>query len=180
MKSPIAFAAALLVLSAAFAHDHEHGAGGPATAPVAPNYAPPAREIKALSPQEQRGWIEGENMGMARAAELNGYPAPMMVLEMAQTLKLTPEQAAATRELMTRHKAQVRKLGAELVDAERQLDVAFRDQHAEASEVDRLTGQIGQLQARIRASHLRTHVAEQALLTPQQMQQYAGMHGFAH
>ena len=178
MKTAIVLAAAWLALSPALAHDgHEHG-GAP---PVAPNYAaPPAREIKALSSQEQRGWMEGENMGMARAAELNGYPAPMMVLEMAQTLKLTPQQAAATRELMTRHKAEVRKLGAELVDAERQLDVAFREHHADPADVDRLTGQISQLQGRIRASHLRTHVAAQALLTPEQMQQYAGMHGFGH
>ena len=180
MKTPIALAATLLVLLPAFAHDHG-GGEGPAAAPVAPNYAaPPAREIKALSAQEQRGWTEGENMGMARAAELNGYPAPMMVLEMAQTLKLTPEQAAAARELMTRHKAEVRKLGAELVDAERQLDVAFREHRAQETDVTRLTTQIGQLQGRIRASHLRTHLAAQALLTPEQMQQYAGMHGFGH
>jgi len=79
MKNRIVLAAALLAALPAFAHDgHEHGG----TPPVAPSYAaPPAREIKALSPQEQRGWMEGENMGMGRAAELNGYPAPMMVLE---------------------------------------------------------------------------------------------------
>lgn len=177
MKKRIVLAAALLAALPAFAHDgHEHGG----TPPVAPNYAAPApREIKALSPQEQRGWMEGENMGMGRAAELNGYPAPMMVLEMAQTLKLTPEQATATRELMTRNKAEVRKLGAELVDAERQLDVAFREHRADEAEVSRLTTQIAQLQGRIRASHLKTHVAEQALLTPEQMQRYMGMHGMA-
>ena len=176
MKSPLVLAAALLALSPAFAHDHG-GGGGPATAPVAPSYAPPVREIKALSPQELRGWMEGENMGMERAAELNGYPAPMMVLEMAQMLKLTPQQMAATRELMTRHKAEVRNWGAELVAAERQLDVAFRDHQATDADVDRLTGQIGQLRGRIRASHLRTHVAAQALLTPEQVKQYEGMHG---
>jgi Spy/CpxP family protein refolding chaperone len=178
MKRAIVLAATLLAALPVLAHDgHEHGG----TPPVAPNYAAPQpREIKALSPQEQRGWTEGENMGMARAAELNGYPGPMMVLEMAQALKLSPEQMAATRELMTHHKAEVRKLGAELVDAERQLDVAFREHRAEEAEVSRLTAQIGQLQGRIRASHLKTHVAEQALLTPEQMQRYMGMHGMAH
>ncbi len=178
MKIPTVLAAVLLAALPALAHEgHEHGG----TPPVAPNYAAPQpREIKALSTQEQRGWMEGENMGMARAAELNGYPGPMMVLEMAQTLKLTPEQAAATRELMTRHKAEVRKLGAELVDAERQLDVAFREHSADAVQVTRLTTQISQLHGRIRASHLQTYVAAAAVLTPEQMQRYMGMHGFAH
>jgi len=175
MKTRLVLAAALLAAVPAFAHDgHEHG-GAP---PAAPNYAaPPAREIKALSAQEQRGFTEGENMGMARAAELNGYPGPKMVLEMAQMLKLTPEQMAATRELMTRQKAEVRKLGAELVDAERTLDVVFREHRADEAQVGRLTTQIAQLQGRIRAAHLQTYMGAAALLTPEQMQQYAGMHG---
>jgi Spy/CpxP family protein refolding chaperone len=181
MKSTVALAAALLAAAPAFAHDggHQHGGGdAAAAAPALPTYAAPqAREIKALSSQEQRGWLEGEGMGLARAAELNGYPGPMHVLELAQTLQLTPEQATATRELMKHHKAEVRRMGAELVDAERQLDTAFRDHHADDAEVVRLTGAIGQLQGRIRASHLQTHLAESSLLTPEQMQRYTGMRG---
>jgi Spy/CpxP family protein refolding chaperone len=179
MKTPLALLAALLAVLPAFAHDEHHHGDGAAAAPALPTYAgQQTREIKALSSQEQRGWLEGEGMGMARAAELNGYPGPMHVLELAQTLQITPEQATASRELMKKHKAEVRALGAQLVDAERQLDVAFRDNRAEPAEVARLTAAIGQLQGRIRASHLQTHLAEKALLTPEQVQRYAGMRGY--
>jgi hypothetical protein len=34
------------------------------------------REIKALSTQEISDYISGRGMGLAKAAELNGYPGP--------------------------------------------------------------------------------------------------------
>lgn len=38
-------------------------------------------------------------MGLAKAAELNGYPGPLHVLELAVDLSLTAEQKAATETL---------------------------------------------------------------------------------
>lgn len=36
------------------------------------------REIKALSTQEISDYMSGRGMGLAKAAELNGYPGPRM------------------------------------------------------------------------------------------------------
>jgi hypothetical protein len=36
------------------------------------------REIKALSPQEISDYLSGKGMGLAKAAELNGYLVPRM------------------------------------------------------------------------------------------------------
>jgi hypothetical protein len=36
------------------------------------------REIKALSPQEISDYLSGKGMGLAKAAELNGYPVLRM------------------------------------------------------------------------------------------------------
>ena len=58
------------------------------------------RAIKALSDAEVDDLLAGRGAGLARAAELNGYPGPMHVLEHAQALKLTPQQRAATEALM--------------------------------------------------------------------------------
>ncbi len=38
-------------------------------------------------------------MSLAQAAELNGYPGPLHVLELADALELTPEQRARTQSL---------------------------------------------------------------------------------
>lgn len=50
------------------------------------------RAIKALSPEDIAGLLNGEGMGMANAAELHGYPGPVHVRELARELGLTPTQ----------------------------------------------------------------------------------------
>ena len=45
------------------------------------------RAIKALSDDEIAAFLNGEGMGFAKAAELNGYPGPAHVLTLAQKLK---------------------------------------------------------------------------------------------
>jgi len=137
------------------------------------------RDIKALSAQEQRAWLEGQGLGLARAAELNGHPGPMHVLEHGQALELSAEQQARTHALMHRHKTEVRALGAELVAAERRLDELFRTRRATPDNVNELTATIGGLQARIRASHLNTHLEQTRLLRPEQVAAYDRLRGYA-
>jgi hypothetical protein len=84
------------------------------------------REIKSLSQSEIADLLSGRGMGLARAAELNGYPGPMHVLELASQLKLSGSQEAKTREVFSRMQASAKELGAQLVDAERSLDLLFK------------------------------------------------------
>ena len=56
-------------------------------------------DIKALSAQEIEQYRAGAGMGYAKAAELNHFPGPMHVLELAGPLALTSEQRAATERL---------------------------------------------------------------------------------
>lgn len=148
----------------------------------APNSTPYAgeqtREIKALSPEEQRAWVEGQGAGQARAAELNGYPGPMHVLELAEPLKLTESQSTATRVLMDQHKAKVRRLGIQLVQAEWELNALFRDKHANEEEIRVRMETVAQLQARIRNSHLQTHLKQTELLTAAQVERYDTLRGY--
>ncbi len=85
-----ALAAALLSLTAV--------ASALATAP-SPYAGQHQRVIKSLSADEQRGWLEGQGMGLARAAELNSHPGPMHALELAEPLALP----AYERMLKTSH-----------------------------------------------------------------------------
>jgi hypothetical protein len=43
------------------------------------------RIIKALSEEEIAALLKGEGLGMAKAAELNGYPGPLHVLTLVKT-----------------------------------------------------------------------------------------------
>ena len=138
-----------------------------------------AREIKALPAEEARSLVEGEGMRFALAAELNGYPGPVHVLEHAAALQLTGAQQQATEALMQAHKAEARALGAQVVQAERELDRAFAQKTVDEPELARLTGRIGELQARLRAAHLRTHLQQTALLTQPQVARYQQLRGYA-
>lgn len=51
--------------------------------PATPYAGQQTRTIKALSDDEIAALRNGEGMGMAKAAELNGYPGPIHVLSLA-------------------------------------------------------------------------------------------------
>lgn len=117
-------------------------------------------------------------MAYAKAAELNGYPGPAHVLELAAQLQLNSDQRAATEKLMEQHKSKARTLGVQLVDAERALDVAFASRQVDAQRITELTQRIGTLQATLRAEHLQTHLAQTALLNPRQVASYQSLRGY--
>jgi hypothetical protein len=50
------------------------------------------RVIKSLSPEEIESLKAGAGMGFAKLAELNGFPGPKHVLELAGRLELSPTQ----------------------------------------------------------------------------------------
>jgi len=158
-------------------HTHQHPA--PSATAQQPYAGQQERAIKALSAQDQQDWLDGKGMGLAKAAELNGYPGPMHALEHASALSLSTAQQEASHKLMSAHKAEVRALGHRLVAAEQALDEAFRRGTARDEDVNRLTQEIGVLQARIRAEHLRTHIAQTALLRPEQIARYQQLRGYS-
>ena len=138
-----------------------------------------SRGIKALSADEERGLAEGAGLGYAKSAELNGYPGPAHVLDMADRLGLAPEQRKAIEFVMQSHKAEARALGAELLKRERELDALFASRQASAAAIDTKTFEIGLTQAKLRASHLKAHAATTALLTPEQIERYNRTRGYA-
>lgn len=136
------------------------------------------REIKALSQQEVEGYLNGKGLGYAKAAELNRYPGPMHVLEMAKKLTLTEEQTTRTQAVFDVMKAQAIVYGKQLVEKERALDRQFASGSINADSLRALLSDIGALQAKIRFVHLSAHLEQKALLTQQQIQQYDQLRGY--
>jgi Spy/CpxP family protein refolding chaperone len=167
MRRFIAFA--VLAAPAAFAQHAHH---------ATPYAGLQTREVKALSPEDVQMLLQGQGMSLALAAELNGYPGPSHVLELADELGLDTRQREQTQDLMARHKAEAQAIGRQLVDAERALDRLFASGHADDAAVTAATRRIGELQGALRAEHLRTHLAQKALLTPHQTAQYQRLRGY--
>ena len=82
-------------------------AGAPARAQQ-PYAGLEVRPIKALSEQQTADLRAGRGMGLALAAELNGYPGPLHVLELADALGLSDQQRAKIQDLFAAMKAEAR------------------------------------------------------------------------
>ena len=149
-----------------------------AVTPASPYVGQEARDIKALSAEEVKGYLSGKGMGLAKAAELNGYPGPAHVLELASQLSLTPAQRARTEALLASMEAKAVSLGRALVDEERRLDQLFATKSVTAENLSPSLDAIGALQAKVRGAHLEAHLAEVEILTPEQNARYARLRGY--
>jgi Spy/CpxP family protein refolding chaperone len=174
----------ILLLAAAPAmaqpHQHQHHQAPPAAAAPAHPYAGlERRAIKALSAQQVEDLRAGRGMALALAAELNGYPGPMHVLEHAEALRLAPAQRARAEALRDGMAAEARAIGARIVTLEEELDALFARGEADAGRLAALTAALGGLQGRLREVHLATHIAMREALTPDQRRAYARLRGYA-
>jgi heavy-metal resistance protein len=137
------------------------------------------RPVKALSEQEIADLRAGRGMGLALPAELNGYPGPIHVLEHADALSLTPEQRRRTQALYEAMTAEAIPLGEQLIARETELDRAFATRTVTPQTLAEKTAAIGATQGALRAAHLRYHLAQMEVLTPEQMRRYAELRGYA-
>src|ERR1700733_4313505 len=72
------------------------------------------RTIKALSDDDLAGLLKGDGMGFAKAAELNGYPGPKHVLDLADRLNLTAGQRQRVQAIFEKMSLSAKPLGAQL------------------------------------------------------------------
>jgi len=149
------------------------------SAELSPYIGQESREIKSLSAQEIEAYLAGKGMGLAKAAELNGYPGPAHVLELAQQLALTPEQRAQTETLFKNMQTQAIAAGKGLIAEERALDHLFAMKNISVEKLQSALKRIAEQQAQIRLSHLQAHLAQVAILSPQQVARYNEIRGYS-
>jgi hypothetical protein len=130
------------------------------------------RPIKALSAEQIDGLRKGEGMGLARSAELNGYPGPRHVLDLAEPLRLSPEQIQKTTAIFERMQRRAIELGERLIELERALDREFAERRIDVKQLHERVGHIASLNGELRATHLAAHLQVTALLTADQLARY--------
>jgi hypothetical protein len=136
------------------------------------------RTIKALSEEEIRDLLEARGMGLAKAAELNSYPGPLHVLQLANELGLSDAQSKATDSLYATMRQRALSIGRQIVEAERTLDRAFANGAIEPATLRSQVTAIATLLGELRAVHLEAHLAQRSLLTPEQIAQYDVLRGY--
>ena len=155
----------------------------PAMAQHAPGPSPYAgeegRAIAALSPEDVAEIEAGAGWGLARSAELNGWPGPTHLLELADDLGLSAAQRDGIEAIRASMNADARAIGAELIAAEAALDEAFEARTVDAGTLPALVAAAEDARGRLRARHLAAHLEAAPILTRHQRMTYDRLRGYA-
>ena len=170
-SSRFCIAAVMLALSGSAAI----AGGSPAASPYAGEQQ---RAIKALSAQEVADLPAGRGMGLSKVAELNHFPGPAHVLELAAALQLSDAQVRQLRQQKEDMQQQAQRLGKEIIAGEAALDALFAARRTDDGTVRAMLADIGRLQGELRFVHVNAHLATTRLLSPQQVAAYDQMRGY--
>ncbi len=153
-------------------------AGGAAAQTATPYAGQQDRAIASLSQADIDALLAGQGWGLAKPAELNGYPGPAHVLELADELGLSADQRRQIEAVFAEMQAEARRLGAEYVSTEEHLSMMFRMGHASSGSVRTLLDKSAQTLAALRHVHLDAHVQVTPLLSDAQKATYSELRGY--
>lgn len=137
------------------------------------------RETKALSTDDINGYLNGEGMGLAKAAELNHYPGPRHVLDLSSELNLSEEQRLKTEKIYNAMHESAVQLGKQIVGKEKELDALFNTGIITDGDLKGIVREIARLQGELRIVHLQAHLEMKQILTKEQIEKYDGLRGYS-
>jgi Spy/CpxP family protein refolding chaperone len=138
------------------------------------------RAVTTLSAEDVEALLAGRGWGLAKPAELNGFPGPMHVMELADQLELTEQQHKRVEQIFNRMKQRAIAIGPRYVAAEAALDQVFKSGAAYNSNAlqSRLRA-AERLRSELRRVHLQAHVETTPLLTEPQRMKYVELRGYS-
>ena len=142
------------------------------------------RNIKALSQKDIEGLLAGHGTpfgGMAKPAELNGYPGPRHVLDAfeAREFDLTKQQHEQTKALYEKMRSGAIKLGKQIIDIEKEINDAFVNRTIAEEFLQNKVSESANLYSQLRVAHLKYHLSMIEILSPQQVEKYNKLRGYS-
>jgi len=173
MKTKVTIQVLILILIPTFAFsaaDHSHKS----------KYAgEEMREIKSLSATDIEELQSGKGWGLAKAAELNGLPGPVHLLEMKEEIDLSAEQIRAIENLYKKMKQEAIPLGLELIELERELNDHFASQTITDELLRQILQRIAHVHRQLRYVHLSAHLHTPDILKSEQITLYNKLRGYS-
>lgn len=149
-----------------------------ASATSSPYAGKSSASVPSLTVQEVDDLLAGRGLGMARAAELNGYPGPRHVLDLRSELELDEATTERAQQLFEAMQAEAQPLGAKVVTLEKSLGEAFASQSIDEEALSGQLDELAAVMAQLRGIHLRTHIRMKAAMSPEQVTRYAELRGY--
>ena len=139
-----------------------------------------SRAIKSLSDDDISELTKGGGWGLAKAAELNGFPGPVHILQMEQQIALSVQQKAEIQTLFNKMNAEAIVLGKSLIALETELNKGFSEGTINQEKLGLLVDDIAKVRAELRLSHLSTHLKTPEILTKHQLVLYNKLRGYGN
>jgi len=137
------------------------------------------REIKTFSNEDINELRTGEGWGLAKAAELNGFPGPKHVLDMKKEIGLTAEQEKMIIALFWDMKERAITLGNKLIKHEKELNDRFAERNINEKVLEEVLIKISETYKSIRYVHLFAHLQTSDILTEDQIRKYIELRGYS-
>lgn len=135
-------------------------------------------DIRGIAPDTIEGYRTGAGLGYALPAELNGYPGPRHVLDLANDLELTDEQLEQIQALYDEMLPQAIEFGEALLKQEETIELAFREGSVSDEWLRTNLTLAAQLEGNLRFVHLSTHLDTLDILTQHQVVMYNQLRGY--
>ncbi len=137
------------------------------------------RAIKSLSAEDIAELKRGGGWGLAKAAELNGVPGPIHLLEMKDEIGLDETQRAAIGAIYRRMKSRAIHHGERLINLERRLESGFRDRTITDALLRASLSAIAEAKKELRYVHLAAHIETLKVLSEKQIRTYNALRGYS-
>ena len=138
------------------------------------------RTIKSLSPDDIAELKRGGGWGLAKAAELNGVPGPVHLLEMKNDIPLDDTQVSAISKIFEQMKAQAIQQGERLIALERKLESHFQNRTITDTVLRSSLDAIAEARKELRYIHLATHLKTPEILSQDQVKKYNALRGYSN
>ena len=138
-----------------------------------------SRKIKSLSQADIKELQRGGGWGLAKAAELNGYPGPAHILEMKDKINLSDKQELKIQSIYNEMKVEAIQLGKQLILLEIELNNAFSNKTINQSQLEKLVQDIEKTRAELRLVHLSKHLQTPDVLSNEQIALYNKLRGYS-
>ncbi|MDQ3962267.1 MAG: hypothetical protein M3230_07270 [Thermoproteota archaeon] len=139
------------------------------------------RGIKSLSDNDVQSLQNGSGEafdGLAKLAELNGYPGPRHVLDMASELQLTDRQRMEIERIYQNMSDKAKGIGSAIIGIEQDIDGDFANKTITKENLKLMLDNSADLYGQLRSVHLSAHLDTVQILSIEQVQMYNMMRGY--
>jgi hypothetical protein len=154
---------------------------GSGSSQVSPYTEQEMRNIKSLSHSDIQSLQNGTGEafgGMAKPAELNSYPGPRHVLDMALELQLTDRQRMEIERIYRNMSSDAKSIGETIIAVEQQMDREFANKTITQENLKLLLDKSADLYGQLRFVHLSAHLDTVQVLATEQIQLYNQIRGY--